>query len=222
MNEASIEVSFLLMSVSQWSPTTLSLYLPFPFTGNWCSNASVSLIWHIQLCGFKYSFSNINNSSSCMASRNHLLDRNVWNYILIISEGYQLIGLAGKVFANGPRDWGLIPGQVIRKTFKKKNWCLMPPCLTLSIIMYVSQVKWSNPGKGVAPSPTPQCSSYWKGSLWVSLHYSRQLYFMTLPTRRVGWAFDHLMVWTRLFILIPGREGISQVEQKNRVERKKR
>ena len=31
----------------------------------------------------------------------------------------------------------------------------MPPCLTLSIIMYVSRVKWSNPGKGVAPSPTP-------------------------------------------------------------------
>ena len=27
----------------------------------------------------------------------------------------------------------------------------MPPCLTLSIIRYVSRVKWSNPGKGVAP-----------------------------------------------------------------------
>ena len=26
-----------------------------------------------------------------------------------------------------------------------------------------SRVKWSNPGKGVAPSSTPQCSSYWKG-----------------------------------------------------------
>ena len=37
---------------------------------------------------------------------------------------------------------------------------LIPPCLTLSNIKYVSRVKWSNPGKGVAPSSTPWCSSY--------------------------------------------------------------
>ena len=39
-----------------------------------------------------------------------------------------------------------------------RKWYLMPPCLTLSIIRYGSRVKWSNPGKGVAPSPTPWCS----------------------------------------------------------------
>ena len=39
-----------------------------------------------------------------------------------------------------------------------KKWYLMPPCLTLSIIRYGSRVKWSNPGKWVAPSPTPWCS----------------------------------------------------------------
>ena len=44
---------------------------------------------------------------------------------------------------------------------------LIPPCLTLGNIRYVSWVNWSNPGKRVAPSPTPQCSSYWKGSLWL-------------------------------------------------------
>ena len=54
---------------------------------------------------------------------------------------------------------------------------LMPPCLTLSNIRYVSRVKWSNPEKGAAPSPTPRCSSYWKGSLLVTLDYGRQLYF---------------------------------------------
>ena len=48
------------------------------------------------------------------------------------------------------------------------KWYLIPPCLTLSTIRYVSRVKWSNPGKGVAPSPTPWCSSYWKGSLQVA------------------------------------------------------
>ena len=51
--------------------------------------------------------------------------------------------------------------------------------ITLSNIRYVSRVKWSNPGKGVAPFPTPQCSSYWKGSLLVALDYGCQLYLLT-------------------------------------------
>ena len=41
-----------------------------------------------------------------------------------------------------------------------QKWYLIPLCLTLSIIRYVSRVKWNNPGKGVAPSSTPRCSSY--------------------------------------------------------------
>ena len=52
-----------------------------------------------------------------------------------------------------------------------KKWYFMPPCLTLSIIRSGSRVKWSNPGNGVAPFPTHQCSSYWKGSLWVILDW---------------------------------------------------
>ena len=56
----------------------------------------------------------------------------------------------------------------------------MPPCLTLSIIRYGSRVKWRNPGKGVAPSPTPWCSSYWKGSLRVTLDYGRLLMWITI------------------------------------------
>ena len=60
------------------------------------------------------------------------------------------------------------------------KWYLIPPCLTLSNIRYVSRVKWSNPGKGVAPSHTPRCSSNWKGSLRVALDCGRQLYFYVL------------------------------------------
>ena len=41
-----------------------------------------------------------------------------------------------------------------------KKWYLMPPCLALSIIRLGLRVKWSNPRKGVAPSPKPRCSSY--------------------------------------------------------------
>ena len=84
------------------------------------------------------------------------------------------IGLAVRVFANGPGD--LVQSQV--ESYQRlKKWYLMPPCLTLSIIRYGSRVKWSNPGKGVAPFPTPWCNSYRKGSLRVTLDYGRQLYF---------------------------------------------
>ena len=58
---------------------------------------------------------------------------------------------------------------MIRKTWVQSQvasyqrllkWYLIPPSLTLSNIRYLSRVKWSNSGKGVAPFPTPQCSSY--------------------------------------------------------------
>ena len=57
---------------------------------------------------------------------------------------------------------------------------MVPPCLILSNIKYVSGIKWSNPGKGVAPYPTPWCSSYRKGSLLVALDYNHQLYLLYL------------------------------------------
>ena len=60
------------------------------------------------------------------------------------------------------------------------KWYLMPPCLKLSIIRYGSRVKWVKPGKGVAPSPIPWCSSYQKGSHRVTLDYGRQLYFFLI------------------------------------------
>ena len=94
------------------------------------------------------------------------------------------------MFTNGPGDRGSILGRVKPKTQKLY---LIPPCnqqykvrikylykvrikyvsiiwylLAPSNIRYVSRVKWSNPGKRVAPSPTPRYSSYWKGSLLVA------------------------------------------------------
>ena len=63
-----------------------------------------------------------------------------------------------------------------------KKWYLMPPCLTLRIIRYGSRVKWSNPGKGVAPTPTPRCSKLskrepsghprlWSPTLLISVYF---------------------------------------------------
>ena len=77
----------------------------------------------------------------------------------------------GRVFTNGPGDLYSIPGL---------KWYFIPPCLTLSNIKYVLRVKWSNPGKEVAPSPTYRRCSYWKGSLLVALDNGRQLYLSFL------------------------------------------
>ena len=84
------------------------------------------------------------------------------------------IGMIVIVFANCPENLCSIPGKVIPKT---EIWYVMPPCLTLSIKKYRSRVKWSNPWKGVAPSPIPWCSSYRKGSLRVTIDDGRQLHF---------------------------------------------
>ena len=65
-------------------------------------------------------------------------------------------------------------------TKDSKKWYFLSPCLTLSIIRYVSRVKWSNPRKGVAPLSTPRCSSYWNGNLRVALDYGRQHYFLLI------------------------------------------
>ena len=66
------------------------------------------------------------------------------------NEYISIIGLVSRVFANGLGDLGSIPGHVILKTLKKM---VLDTSLTLSNIRYVSRVKWSNPGKGVAPYP---------------------------------------------------------------------
>ena len=64
------------------------------------------------------------------------------------------------------------------------QWYLIPPCLPLSNIRYVSRVKWRNPEKGVSPFPTPRCSSYWKGSFLVALDYGRQLIYIYIERER--------------------------------------
>ena len=57
-----------------------------------------------------------------------------------------------------------------------KKWYLIPSCLTLSITKYGWRAKWSNPGKGVTPTPLPRGFHEWKGSLRVTLDYGHYLY----------------------------------------------
>ena len=87
------------------------------------------------------------------------------------------IGLAVRVFANGPGDLGSIPGRVIPKTQK-----MVLDASLLNTQHYKVRIKGKveQSREGVAPSPTPWCSSYRKGSLRVTLNYGRQLYFTWL------------------------------------------
>ena len=73
-----------------------------------------------------------------------------------------LIGLMGRVFANCPGDRGSIPGRGIPKTLQ-----MVLDTSLLNTQQYKVRIKWSNPGKGIVPSPTPRFSCYWKGSLQV-------------------------------------------------------
>ena len=69
---------------------------------------------------------------------------------------YRLIGLVSR------ETWVQYQVTSYQRFLK---WYLRPTSLTLSNIRYVSRVKWSNLGKGVAPFPTRRCSSNEKGSL---------------------------------------------------------
>ena len=86
-------------------------------------------------------------------------------------------GLVGRVFANGLGDLDSITGRVIPKTL---NMVLDTSLLNTQQYKVRIKVKWSNPGKEVAPSPTPRCSSYWKGSLLVALDSGCQLYLLLI------------------------------------------
>ena len=62
-----------------------------------------------------------------------------------------------RVFANSLGDWDSSPGRVTPKTQKM---VLDAALLNTQHNKVGSRVKWSNPGNGVAPSPTPRCVSY--------------------------------------------------------------
>ena len=76
---------------------------------------------------------------------------------------------------NGSGDLGSIPGRVIPKTQK-----MVLDASLLNTQHYKVQIKGKveQPGKGVAPSPTPWCSCYRKGSIRVTLDFGRQHYLL--------------------------------------------
>ena len=109
--------------------------------------------------------------------RNSFLFHNVRKEDSTTYIGVPDIGLAVRVFANGPGDLGSIPGRVIPKTQK-----MVLDASLLNTQHYKVRIKGKveQSREGVAPFPTPWCSSYRKGSLRVTLDYGRQLYLLTL------------------------------------------
>ena len=88
------------------------------------------------------------------------------------------------------------------KDFKK--WHLIPRCLTLINIRYVSRVKWTNLGRGVAPSLTPRYSRYWKRSLLVALDNGRQLYLFTyIYIYILTNMHTHIQIYIYIYIYTP-------------------
>ena len=75
-----------------------------------------------------------------------------------------------RVFANSP---GFDP-----RFSRTKDSKMVLDASLLNNQHYKGQIKdkWSNPGKGVALSPTPRCSRSWKGSLRVALDYGQPTY----------------------------------------------
>ena len=74
------------------------------------------------------------------------------------------IGIMVRVFAKSPGDLGSIPGRVIPKTQKL---VLYDSLLNIQHNKVLIKGNVVNPGKGVASSSTPWCSSYRKVTLRV-------------------------------------------------------
>ena len=99
------------------------------------------------------------------------------NYYLC--KGHLPISNPNILSTNGPGDLGSIPGRVIPKTQKM---VLDPSLLNTQHYKVWIKGKVEQSWEGVAPSPTPWCSSYRKGRLRVTLDYGRQLYLLIYGT----------------------------------------
>ena len=96
----------------------------------------------------------------------------LWVYVIYSFTGHWP---SGWVFTNGLGELDSIPGRVMPKTQK-----MVLDASLLNTQHYKVRIKGKvkQSREGVAPSPTPQCSSYRKRSFRVTLDYGRQLYFL--------------------------------------------
>ena len=104
------------------------------------------------------------------------------------------------MFANGPGDRSSILGQVIPKTLKT---VLDTFLLNTQQYKVLIKGKIEQSRERVAPSSTPRCSSYRKGSLLVALNYGRQLYFIYIYIYNFWWyGVNKFLIYIYIYIYI--------------------
>ena len=112
-------------------------------------------------------------------------------------------------FFNDPCKW-VESSPMVRETWVQSQvesyqrllkWYLIPPYLTLRNIRYVSRVNWSNPEKGVVPSPMPKVGegviekgAFWSPSTTVA-KFTTLLLLLYIDTNSIKY---QLFVYTRL------------------------
>ena len=82
----------------------------------------------------------------------------IYIYIYVYIYIYIYIYIIGLVVECSPMAQETEVQSLVESYQRLKKRYLILPCLTFSIMRYVSRVEWSNPGKGVVPFPTPRCS----------------------------------------------------------------
>ena len=94
--------------------------------------------------------------------------------------------LVGRVFTNGPGDLGSSPAHIIPKTLK-----IVLDTSLLNTQQYKVRIKGKveQSWERSYTHYTPQCCSYWQGSLRVTLNYSCQLTYFHTPN------YYHMYVW---------------------------
>ena len=99
------------------------------------------------------------------------------------------IDLMSWVFTNGPGDRGSIPGRVKPKTKK-----MVLDAALLNTQHYKVRIKSKVEQSGVSAPPAPQCGTYWKEGLRVSVDLGRQLF--TLPLGKLLTPLSFL-IWVK-------------------------
>ena len=74
----------------------------------------------------------------------------------------------------------VVCSPMVRETWVQKTLKIVLDTSLLNTLQYKVRIKGKveQSRKRVAPSSTPRCSSYWKGSLLATLDYGRQLLFL--------------------------------------------
>ena len=141
-------------TVTYWPPTLMAISVSFPFS--WAAQPGA---WGPSLSGCWFSLPHLVSNLSGLQTDwiSYAL-----SYMIVQrppSCGRHNFALIQPVHGQGCNI--LIFLDRIHLLFTQVHFLFWQPSRVVGQYTTVSRVKWSNPGEGVAPSPTPRCCSYW-------------------------------------------------------------